>query len=334
MDRLRHRANTNAMSTKSHVISTLDKELQSCFFTSIGLEYYKGTWVSTPELKPVVSYLPADSKLAQWARLGATPDENWTGSRKFLPTDSEKKKRSLEITEILFELKNAYFKLFQEKSDELKTLADLYERFPRFLKVANAPELPTSECLRLFKVALKKGDVLGTEKKLPPQLKAHFDRAIDGLDFIYCQTPEKRLKRTYGDGGENAAFALADPLDYQLFVEHESPRIVAHQVYADLKECRTHSTSKLPSPLALYMPPWPTPKAVVVAQFLAPYWDCNHELLQLRYESKISEICRFLKGTPARIVPEDGGSIVADEIARGDTDNSPEEMLGGSMTEI
>lgn len=82
------------------------------------------------------------------------------------------------------------------------------------------------------------------------------------------------------------------------------------------------------------MPPWPTPKAVVVAQFLAPYWDCNHELLQLRYESKISEICRFLKGTPARIVPEDGGSIVADEIARGDTDNSPEEMLGGSMTEI
>lgn len=55
------------------------------------------------------------------------------------------KKRRLEITEILFELKNAYFKLFQEQSDELKTLADLYERFPRFLKVANAPELPTSE---------------------------------------------------------------------------------------------------------------------------------------------------------------------------------------------
>ncbi|KAI0457831.1 hypothetical protein F5B21DRAFT_501215 [Xylaria acuta] len=84
---------------------------------------------------------------------------------------------------------------------------------------------------------------------------------------------------------------------------------------------RDRSSSKLPSLLALYMSPWPSPRAIAIAQLLAPYRQCNHDLLQLLYESKVSEIRRLLKGAPARKTPEDGRSIIADEIARDDTDS-------------
>ncbi|KAI0428551.1 NAD(P)-binding protein [Xylaria sp. FL1042] len=432
---------TNTLSTKNHIISTLDQELEAAFFTLVGLENYMGSWVSTPELKAVVHYLPDDSTLAYWAKPDATPDEKEPKDRfaENFVRGFQEDKRSLDITQILFELKNAYLKLFQKQSDELKKLADLYERFPRFLKVANAPEQPTSEthvlaglhrdargrsksprwhlkeihtpqsrnltlkctpyrfryphptlvpfewCLRLFKVVTERSGVLEIKERLPLQLKAHFDRAVGGVDHIYCETPKERLKRTDGDTGENATFIqypfssrvlpkpqaeidwlesfvtvaewltkefpditrsvastqlsvfrrrlLADPSDYQLFIEHESPRIVARQLSADLNECRARSPSKLPSFLALYMPPWPTPKAVVVAQVLAPYRDCNYDLLQLLYESKISEICRFLKGVPPRTAPEDESSIVSDEIARAGTTSSSAEMLRGSTIE-
>ncbi|KAI0541052.1 NAD(P)-binding protein [Xylaria digitata] len=425
---------------KSHVISTLDWELQSALFTLIGLEKYKGAWVSTPELKAVVSYLPVDSTLAEWARLDTTPKENETEDRfaENLVGQFKKNSRVLDMNKILFELKSAYFRLFQEQSVELRFLADLYERFPRFLKVANAPELPTNEahilaglrhdakcrrriprwhfkedhvtpernltlqrtpyrfrhphptlvpfewCLRLFKVAVEK-NISEIEERLPSNLRAHFDRARDGLDFIYCQTPGKRLERTHGNTGKDAIFVqypfsngvlpkpkaeldwlesfvtvaewmtkefpditrlvasaqlpilrrrlLSDPVDYRLFVEHEPPRTVARRLTVDLKECRAPSLSKLPSLLALYMPPWPSPKAVAVAQFLAPHRDCNNDLLQLLYETKVSEICRLLKGAPEPIVPDDGGSTVADEIAQSNIDSFSKKAPGDLITE-
>ncbi|KAF2968108.1 hypothetical protein GQX73_g5416 [Xylaria multiplex] len=458
MGRLMYQVDKYEWIGKRHVISTLDQELQNSIFTLIGLQKYKGNWVSTPELKAVVSYLPVDSTLAEWTRLETTPQENvwsphtstylnpiinWSQETEDRFAENlvrrfEKNSRVLDMNKILFELKSAYFQLFQEQSVELRFLINLYERFPRFLKVANAPELPTSEahtlarlrhdatcrrriprwhykeghatqernltlkctpyrfryphptlvpfewCLRLFKVAIEK-NIPKIEEKLPSRLRAHFDRARDGLDFIYCQTPGKRLERTHGDTGKDAIFVqylfsngvlpkpkaeldwlesfvtvtewmtkefpditrsvasvqlpilrrrlLADPVDYRLFVEHEPPRTIARQLTIDLKECRAPSPSKLPSLLALYMPPWPSPRALAVAQFLAPYRDCNNDLLQLLYETKLSEICLFLKGAPEPIAPEGGRSIVADEIARSNIDSFSKEALGDLKTE-
>ncbi|KAI0417568.1 NAD(P)-binding protein [Xylaria grammica] len=425
---------------KKHITSALYRELHSSLFNLLGLERYKGTWVSTPELKAVVSYLPVDSRLAKWARLDATPEENEPADRfaENLVQNLRKDNSNWSVNNIIFELKSAYFRLFQEQSAELKTLAEVYERFPRFLKVTNAPELPTSEahvlarlrrdatrrrriprwhykedhpspkrnltlqrtpyrfryphttlvpfewCLRLFKVAIDE-NAYKIEERLPPHLRAHLDRATDGLDFIYSRTPDKRLKRTYGNAGEDAIFVqypfsngvlpkpkaeldwlesfvtivgwmtgeflsitravastqlpilrrrlLADPDDYRLFVEHESPSIIARQLTVDLNQCRAPSPSKLPSLLALHMPPWPIPKAVEVSLFFAPHRDCNRDLLQLLYESKISEICRFLRGAPEPIPPGDGRSIVADEISLDGINSSPEKTLGVVATE-
>ncbi|TRX93066.1 hypothetical protein FHL15_005934 [Xylaria flabelliformis] len=333
--------------------------------------------------------------------------------------------RSLDISKVILELKNAYFRLFREQSAELRALADLYERFSRFLKVAGAPELPTNEahvlarlridvrrrhripgwhrkkvhyknlksqrtsyrfryphptlvpfewCLRLFRIIVERREALRIEDKIPLRLKEHFKNANDGFDFIYCHTPGKRLKRTCGHSAESVTLAqypfsngvlpkpkaelswlesfvtmaewmakefpditqsvatahllilrrrlLVDPSDYWLFVEHESPRMIARQLRADLELCRAGSSSKLPSFLALHMPPWPSSRAIAIAQFLAPHRNCSNDLLQLLYESKISEIRRLLKGAPARKEPEDGRFIVADEITRGDTENS------------
>ncbi|KAH8163318.1 hypothetical protein CIB48_g4918 [Xylaria polymorpha] len=403
-----HIASPTKWTRKNHIIHDLWMELHSSLFTFLGLQNYQGTWIATPELQAELSDEFAEDLI-----------------RGIRESD-----RSLNIPKMTIELKNAYFKLFQEQSAELKTLANLYERFSRFLKVFGAPELPTSEkhvlarlrhdarrrrriprwnrrgvyfifrdkelnygrtsyrfryphptlvpfewCLRLFKVAVERNNALGVEEKLPPRLRAHFKRAMDGLDLIYCHTPGKLLKRTHGDAAESATFAqypfsnavlpkpkaeidwlesfvtvaewmtkefpditrsvastqlpilrrrlLADPSDYRLFVKHESARFVAHQLRADLEVCRTRSSSKLPSLLALYMPPWPSPRAISIAQFLAPRRDCNHDLLQLLYESKISEIRQLLKGAPVRRLPEDGRFIVADEIGRDHTDNSP-----------
>ncbi|KAI1304536.1 hypothetical protein F5Y03DRAFT_395456 [Xylaria venustula] len=450
---------TPQRSEKDYLLSILYGELQSLFFGLVGIENYKGSWVSTPELKAVIHYLPENNKLVQWAGLSVIPDENVWSPRMSIkstlgidwyqaPVDSfaenivrgfQKDKRNSDLTKIRSELKRAYLQLFQKQSDELKRLADLYERFPRFLKVVNAPELPTREahvldrlrrdarrrrripgwhlkdidtplarnltlkptyyrfryphatlvpfewCLRLFKVVTEKSSVAEMKERLPQQLEAHYGRAIDGLDYIYCEIPGKRLKRTCDNVGENATFIeypfsngalpkpqaeidwlesfitvvdwmtkkfpditrsvastqlsvlrrrlLADTSDYRLFVEHESPRIVARQLLADLRECRVVSLQRLPSFLALYMPPWPAQKAVAVAQYFAPYRDCNHDLLQLLYESKITEIRGFLRGTPSRTMPEDGGFIVADEIARADVHSPLGNPLGDLKTE-
>ncbi|KAI0447862.1 NAD(P)-binding protein [Xylaria telfairii] len=435
-----HVVSPTRWTSKHQITGDLWRELHSSLFTFLGLENHKGTWIATPELQAVFYYLPADSIMTGWTR-SVTRGETELSDEfaEDLVRGIRESGRSLNIPKIILELKKAYFQLFQGQSAELRTLANLYERFSRFLKVFGAPELPTSEkhvlarlrhdakrrrripgwdrkgvhfrfgdkdlklqrtsyrfryphptlvpfewCLRLFKVAIEKGNVLGIEEKLPPRLRAHLNRAMDGLDLIYCHTPGKLLKRTHGDAAEIATFAqypfsnavlpkpkaeidwlesfvtvaqwmtkefpditrsvastqlpilrrrlLADPSDYRLFVEHESARFVARQLRADLEVCRTPS-SKLPSLLALYMPPWPSPRAISIAQFLAPRRDCNQDLLQLLYESKISEICRFLKGAPAHRLPEDGRFIVADEITRNYTDNSPK-TLGDATKQI
>ncbi|KAI0516754.1 hypothetical protein F5B22DRAFT_646492 [Xylaria bambusicola] len=456
---LRYRATTNVASTKSYIISALHRHLQNSFFTLIGLEHYRGRWVSTPELKAAIHYVPDKSKLAKWAGKGITTGHdvlssliaisltskfNWYQALEDLFATNiargfQNDKHSLDMSEILSDLKGAYLELFRRQSDELETLADLYERFPRFLKVANAPEKPTSEahvltrlrldarrnqriprwhfkkehahadqnltlqhtpcrfrypyttlvpfdwCLRLLKVVVSKSKLLDVEQKLPSHLEPHYKRAIDGIDYIYCPTPRRFLKRTCDSPPESATFVqypfsngvlpkpnaeldwlesfvtiiewmtkefpditnsvastqlsilrrrcLVDPSDYRLFIEHESPRIISRQLHADLKVCRVQQLSKLPSLLALYMPPWPTPKAVEVAQHLMPYRGCDQDLLQLLYESKISEIRQFLKGAPQRKTPEDGGFLVSDEIDWSETDKDIRKPQGVSKAE-
>ncbi|KAJ8106141.1 hypothetical protein ONZ43_g7163 [Nemania bipapillata] len=317
----------------------------------------------------------------------------------------------VDVAKIISELKDAYSSLFKEQSAELEALADLYERFPRFLKVFGAPEVPTREahvlarlrhdvsrrraipgwglpfewCLRLFKAAIEQRDALKIDERLPPNLSEHLIRALEGVDFIYCPIPGKRLNRTSGDTAMDAAFVqypfsngalpkpkaeiawlesfvtvtewmakefpdithlvasnqlpilrrrlLADPSDHRLFIEHESPRTVAQQLRADLQQCKDDSATKSPSLLALYMPPWPASKAIAIAQFLAPYRDCNHDVLQLLYESKIFQICRFIDAAPGRKAPEDVGLIVADEIIQGGTHKAPEETTRGPTSD-
>ncbi|KAJ2975227.1 hypothetical protein NUW58_g8415 [Xylaria curta] len=433
-------ANPNQWTTKNYIIVSLRNELRSSIFTLIGIQIHKRAWIATPELQAIFCYLPTNSTIAE---LAATPGEGeYDLADSFAQALVQRlrgRDRNLDMSKIVLELETAYAQLFQEQSAELARLADLYEHFSRFLKVAGAPELPTREkhvlarlrqdatrrrripgwnrkevhvayghsdpklqhtpyrfryphptlvpfewCLRLFKVVVERRDALEIDDKLPPHLKAHFKKAADGLEYIYCRTPGKRLKRTYGDTGCDATFTqypfssgvlpkpkeeidwlesfvtvtkwmataypdiansiastqlpilrrrlLADPSDYRLFVEHESPRSVARQLRADLEECRAGFSSKLPTFLALYMPPWPSPRAVAIAQLLAPYRDCSHDLLQLLYESKISEICRHLKGSPAQKESEDGRLIAADEIARDANYSSPENIPGLSAT--
>ncbi|KAI1130268.1 NAD(P)-binding protein [Nemania abortiva] len=423
---------------KKTMISLLRHDLNDYLFTLIGLEkqriYYKPTWIAQPEIQAIFKYLPADGVVAGWAKSGAESSGNEPSDQlvENLLRGVRGSGLSLDITEIILELKNAHFSLFKEQSAELRTLANLYDRFPRFLKVVGAPELPTNEahvlarlrndarrrrkipgwgrkehryistpyiipyrfkyphptlvpfewCLRLFKVVVEQSDALKLEEKLPPGLRAHFERAMDGVDYIYCETPDKRLPRTCGDTAQTPTFAqypfstgvlpkpkaeiawlesfvtvvewmakefpditrlvasaqlsilrrrlLADPSDYRLFVEHEPPRTVARQLRADLEVCRASSASKLPSLLALYMPPWPSQKALSIARLLAPHRECNDDLLELLYESKISEICQFLKGTPERTGAADGRFIVADEIARNNTKRASENTLEDS----
>ncbi|KAI0470212.1 hypothetical protein F4859DRAFT_124640 [Xylaria cf. heliscus] len=254
-------------------------------------------------------------------------------------------------------------------------------RTPYRFRYPHPTLVPFEWCLRLFKVVVERREALEIEEKIPSPLREHLKRATDGLDFIYCHTPGKRLERTCGNVAESATFAhypfsngvlpkpkaeidwlesfvtvvewmakefpditrsvastqlpilrrrlLVDPSDYRLFVEHESPRLVARQLRADLEVCRASSLSKLPSLLALYMPPWPSPRAFDIAQFLVRRRDCSRDVLQLLYESKVSEIRGLLQGAPVRRAPEDGRSAVAYEIIRDDTDSSPK-VMGGS----
>ncbi|KAJ8122521.1 hypothetical protein O1611_g9817 [Lasiodiplodia mahajangana] len=408
-----------------HVIQTLQHELYDFLTTLVGIEQNANPrlevpWIVQPELPAIVRYLPADSELVRWANSGTESAENDPLDIlvESLIQGIRGSNHSLNIPKIIRDIREAYSRLFEEQSAELRVLANLYERFPRFLKVFGAPELPTSEahvlarlrndavrrrgipgwylkedrtatslrtpwyrfryphptlvpfewCLRLFKIVVGQSDVLKLEERLPSYTRAHFTRALDGVDYIYCETPDKRLTRTCGDTAETASFAqypfsagvlpkpeaeiawlesfvtviewmakefpditqsvastqlsilrrrlLADPSDYRLFIEHEPPRIIVRQLRADLEVCRAGSTSKLPSLLALYMPPWPSPRAAEIAKLLAPHRNCNNDLLQLLYESKVSEICRFLKGSPERRAAADGSFIVADEIAR------------------
>ncbi|KAI0203817.1 NAD(P)-binding protein [Astrocystis sublimbata] len=422
--------------TKDSLVSRLWFELrETILYVLLGLQHVEGTWVAKWELQTLFHYLPADSIIGGWAVPHTRPGENEPGDGfvENLIRRIEECGRTLDVPKIISELESAYFRLFREQSNELNTLADLYERFPRFLKVADAPELPANEqhvlarlrldarrrrripgwnrkrvvwfdwnekverkkprspyrfrfphptlvpfewCLRLFKVVSEGENGLEIEERIPLDLKTHFKRAREGVDFIYCHTPGKRLKRTCGDTAQEATFAqypfsngllpkpkaeiewleafvivvewmtkefpevtrsvaaaqlpilrrrlLADKEDYLLFVKHESPRVIARQLRADLDVCRADSSTGLPSLLALYLPPWPSPRATEIARRLAPHRQCNHALLQLLYESKISEISAFLKGAPVRKEPEDGRFIVTDEIIRGNTDLSLE----------
>ncbi|KAI0555532.1 NAD(P)-binding protein [Xylaria curta] len=439
---LNHVAHPTEETTKDHINSSLWMELQSSLFNVLGLLNHHGNWIAIPELQAVFHYLPVDGVIARWVGSVAGPreDEPSYAFAKDLAMRVREIDRSVDISKVILELKNAYFRLFQEQSAELKMLADLYERFPRFLKVAGAPELPIREahvlarlridvrrrqkiprwnrkyvrfeykdqspklrrtpcrfryphptlvpfewCLRLFKIVVERREALGIEEKIPLRLKGHFESAIDGLDFIYCHTPSKRLKRIDGRSAESATLVeypfsngvlpkpkaelswlesfvttaewmakefpditrsvaaaqmpilrrrlLVDPSDYRLFIEHESPRTIARQLRADLELCRTGSSSKLPSLLALHMPLWPSPRAIAVAKILTPRRGCSNDLLQLIYESKITEILRLLKGGPVRKEPEDGRFIVADEITWGGTQNSPR-VLRGSAEDI
>ncbi|KAI1433724.1 hypothetical protein GGR50DRAFT_469164 [Xylaria sp. CBS 124048] len=375
--------------------------------------------MAASELPAVIHYLPPDSTLARLVKADTVPQGEELSDEfvESLVGRLQESERNRNTSKELVDIHDAYSRLFQEQAAELKSLADLYERFPRFLKVVDAPEQPTSEshvlarlrydasrrrripywhrkgvypgrehnahlrrnshrfryphptlvpyewCLRLFKTVTRQNKV---EDKLPQHLRAHFDRALDGVDFIYCHTPGKRLKRTTHTTGEDISFAqypfsygilpkprlevdwlesfvtitewmakeysditlsvasthlsvlrrrlLADPSDYRLFVELESPRVVAKQLRADLKACRAYPSSALPSHLALYMPPWPSPRATEIARSLAPHRYCNNELLQLFYESKISEIRLMLRTMPAHDKQGDGHLLVADKI--------------------
>ncbi|KAI1737247.1 NAD(P)-binding protein [Xylaria scruposa] len=439
---LEHVADPTEETTKDQINSSLWGELHDSLFNFLGLLNHKGNWIAIPELQAVFRYLPVDGVIARWAGsvTGPKEDEPSDAFAEDLVLRIRGIDRSVNISQVILELKNAYFRLFQEQSAELRVLADLYERFPRFLKVAGAPELPIREahvltrllidvnrrqkiprwnrkevhfefrdqspklrrtpyrfryphptlvpfewCLRLFKIVVERREALGIEEKIPLRLKGHFESAIDGLDFIYRHSPGKRLKRTDGHAAENATLVeypfsngvlprpkaelswlqsfvtmtewmakefpditrlvaaaqlpilrrrlLVDPSDYRLFIEHESPRTIARQLRADLELCRTGSSSKLPSLLALHMPLWPSPRAIAVAKLLTPRRGCSNDLLQLIYESKITEILRLLKGAPDRKEPEDGRFIVADEITQSSTQN-PRKILRDSSEDI
>ncbi|KAI0098544.1 NAD(P)-binding protein [Nemania sp. FL0031] len=435
-------ARPGEQTSKRYIIRNFESELYDSFINLLGIEeisdpYCDPSWVVQPGLLVVFNYLPVDSELVRWGNSSAGSEESEPlailAAR--LSKGIRGSDRGLNIPKIILEFKRAYSRLFEEQSAELRALADLYERFPRFLKVSGAPEVPTSEahilaqlrndaarrrgipgwnrkeehtissqgrtwyrfryphptlvpfewCLRLFKVAIERSDVLKIEEKLPSNLRAHFKNAQDGVDYIYGETPDKRLRRTCGDTAETAGFAqypfsagvspkpaaeiawlesfitiiewmakefpditqsvasdqlsilrrrlLVDPSDYRLFVEHEPPRNIARQLRVDLEVCRAGSPSKLPSLLALYMPSWPSPRAVEIAKLLAPHRDCHRDLLELLYESKISEICRILKGTPEPRVAADGSFIVADEIARDVTKSATEKIHRDSISD-
>ncbi|KAI1823633.1 hypothetical protein F4861DRAFT_509651 [Xylaria intraflava] len=401
--------------TNDEFISCLRWEWQNSFLAMLGLRRYKGVWMAASELHAILHYLPPDSSLAKLVKVDMAPQGEELSAEfvENLTRRLQESERSQNTSKDLLDLHDAYSRLFQEQSAELNLLADLYERFPRFLKVVGAPEQPTNEshvlarlrydagrrrkipywhlrgvypgrphnvkslrtshrfryphpglvpfewCLRLFKAVAKQPKV---EDMLPQYLRTHFERAMDGVDLIYCHTHGKRLKRTEHSTSEHAVFAkypfansilpkpraeidwlesfvtvtewmakefpditlsaasshlsvlrrrrLADPSDYRLFAQLESPRVIAKQLRADLRACRAGLPSALPSCLALYVPSWPSPRATGIARALAPHHKCNEEFLQPLYESVISEICRVLSACG---VPGAGGFFAADE---------------------
>ncbi|KAI0397830.1 hypothetical protein F5Y17DRAFT_293267 [Xylariaceae sp. FL0594] len=437
------------------------REFRRSIASLVGLHYFAGSWIVEPEAQAAFHYLPADSVLSGISRLDVVPGEE-APSKQFaeaLALRLLNPDPSLDVGRIIEELKTAYSRLFRDQSDQLRRLADLYERFPRFLKVFIAPEHPANEphilqrlrhdaklarrqpfwnfspdsffslepgsydrngdgnrshvdnqgssrrvwyrfryphptlvpfewCLRLFKTVVAKKDSLALDSRLPPQMKVHFDRAMAGVDFIFCHTPGKRLPRTTTTTGgtiETVQFVqyldsnyalpkpeaeidwlesfitvmewmaavefphikdavasssrlfsvwrwrrLSEPEDYRLFVQNESPRVIARQLQADLRTLRhppgelpttgppgRPTTSALPSLLALYMPPWHSPKARAIAELLLPSGRKHHRrerILRFAYEGKIAAIREALQATPEGRHADDGGSLVVDKL--------------------
>ncbi|TQN70865.1 hypothetical protein CSHISOI_04605 [Colletotrichum shisoi] len=290
---------------------------------------------------------------------------------------------------ILPNLLEAQRHLDEEKATELRYLADMYERYPTYLKTAGAPQSPRQDlqhipqqlkyharrpdrlkyafryahsilvpydwCFRLFDA------VAGQAQHKDVDHVVDWQKATDGMRGLFAPEANRPLHRLTSSRrqvirrqddiaptpaeelcwlesfmcairwietefpalaadlkaastvpGTPRAGVLLEPADFDDFIHNARAEDVATQLRADLEVSKQEGAPQLPSLVALYMPPFSSPRARKIARHLWPGVRGHFGVQELLYDQMIKAIKTTLAQVPGTDAHDDG----QDEVQR------------------
>lgn len=284
---------------------------------------------------------------------------------------------------ILPHLLEAQRRLDEEKATELRYLADVYERYPTYLKTAEAPQSPRQNlqhiqqqlkyharrpgqlkytfryahsilvpydwCFRLFdavadqvqhkdvehvvdwqKVTDGMKGVFAPETKRPLHRLTSSRRQVIRRQDDIAPTPAEELcwlesfmcairwiETEFPDLAADLkasstvpeaplAGVLLEPADFDDFIHNARAEDVATQLRADFEVSKQEGAPQLPSLVALYMPPFSSPRARKIARRLWPGVRGHFGVQELLYDQMIRAIKTTLAQGPGTDAHDDG----------------------------
>ncbi|KAJ0158173.1 Uncharacterized protein CTA2_12150, partial [Colletotrichum tanaceti] len=285
---------------------------------------------------------------------------------------------------ILPHLLGARHRLDEEKATELRYLADVYERYPTYLKTAGAPQSPRQNlrhipqqlryharrpgqpkytfryahsilvpydwCFRLFDAVADQAQHKDVDRVVDWQ------KATDGMRGLFTLETNRPLHRLTSSRRQVVrrqddiaptpaeelcwlesfmcavrwietefpylaadlkasastipetplAGVLLEPADFDDFIHNAKAQDVATQLRADLEVSKQAEASQLPSLVALYMPPFSSPRARKIARHLWPGVRGRFGVQELLYDQMIKAIKTTLAQGPGADVDNDG----------------------------
>lgn len=114
---------------------------------------------------------------------------------------------------------------------------------------------------------------------------------------------------------------LSSKEDYEEFIAHETPELLARQLRADSDQCDALNPTKLPSLLALYLPPAGSLRAKEISHYLLPNFD--EDLQKLMYEDLTRKVQLHIRKAPELEQPSDRQQLVCDALETGKSPAAP-----------
>ncbi|KAF6808027.1 hypothetical protein CSOJ01_07795 [Colletotrichum sojae] len=250
------------------------------------------------KLRDVCAYLPVAEDLSRFWR-PIDPAEfrwMWMQDKQDWSCWQVKDNNEWTVDDTVRLIREAQRDLNHAKAEELRRLASLYELFPTYLKTPKGPPTPRQNLRHI-------PQLLRSIARKPTRLR-HWFHPIEELEwlesFLWCvermetQFPAVALELKAASIQEwhdpnDRELPLLEEADFRRFIDDSYTFQVAEQLKADLKSSRK-GTGKLPSLVALYLPPFSSPHAREIAADMCPKADLRSGVRQMMYEEMVKTI--------------------------------------------